>query len=157
MMTIPAYGTTAINHIIYRELGSRLRQTANGKRQTWICAPPPGGGVLQDFNRTPKELKTERDCSHRQLFRPLWGSSVWRNNQRSGSDEKISAHSDFSPDLELLTPTESRHTTCLLGGKSPSVKLMSRRENKELAKTNLKNMDKTTQKLQHIGSIKDTI
>ena len=36
-----------------------------------------------------------------------------------------------------------------------SVKLMSRRENKELAKTNLKNMDKTMQKLQHIGSIKD--
>ena len=68
---------------------------------------------------------------------------------------KISAHSDFSPDLELLTPTESRHITCLLGGKSPSVKLMSRRENKELAKTNLKNMDKTMQKLQHIGAIKD--
>jgi len=62
---------------------------------------------------------------------------------------------DFNPDPELLTPTESRHTTCLLGGKSPSVKLMSRRENKELAKTNLKNMDKTMQKLQHIGSIKD--
>ena len=39
---------------------------------------------------TPKEPKTERDCSHRQLFRPLWGSSVWRNDQRSGSDGKIS-------------------------------------------------------------------
>ena len=103
---------------------------------------------------TPKELKTERDCSHRQLFRPLWSSSVWRNNQRSGSDEKLSAHSDFSPDTELLTPTESRHITCLLEGKSPSVKLMSRRENKELAKTNLKHMDKTMQKLQHIGAIK---
>ena len=71
------------------------------------------------------------------------------------ADEKISAHSDFSPDRELLTPTESLHTTCLLGGKSPSVKLMSRRGNKELANTNLKNMDKTMQKLQHIGSIKD--
>ena len=78
--------------------------------------------------------------------------------ERSGSDEKLSAHSDFSADPELLTPTESRHhghTTCLMGGMSPSVKLMSRRENKELAKTNLKNMDKTMQKLQHIGSIKD--
>ena len=52
-----------------------------------------------------------------------------------------------SPDPELSTPTESRHTTCLLGGKSPSVKLMSRRENKELAKTNLKNMDRTMQEL----------
>ena len=51
------------------------------------------------------------------------------------------------------TPTESRHTTCLLGGKSLSVKLMSRRENKELAKTNLKSMGRTMQELQHIGSI----
>ena len=34
---------------------------------------------------------------------------------------------------------------------------MSRRENKELAKTNLKNMDKTMQKLQHIGSKKDRL
>ena len=42
-------------------------------------------------------------------------------------------------------------------GKSPSVKLMSRRENKELAKTNLKNMDKTMQKLRHIGCLADTI
>ena len=54
---------------------------------------------------------------------------------------------------ELLTPAESRHTTCLLGEKSPSVKLMSRRENKVPAKTNLKNMDKTMQNLQHIESI----
>ena len=38
--------------------------------------------TLQDINTTPKELKTERDCSPRQLFRPLWSSSVWRNNQR---------------------------------------------------------------------------
>ena len=60
----------------------------------------------------------------------------------------------LSPDPELSTPTESRHTTCPLGGKSPSVKLTSRRENKELAKTNLKNMDRTMQELQHIGSIK---
>ena len=37
----------------------------------------------------------------------------------------------LSPDLEPSTPTESRHTTCLVGGKSPSVKLMSRRENKD--------------------------
>ena len=43
----------------------------------------------------------------------------------------------LSPDPELLTPTESPHTTCLVGGKSSSVKLMCRRENKELAKTNL--------------------
>ena len=44
----------------------------------------------------PKELKTERDCSHRQLFRPFWGSSVWRNNQRK-LWRKISVHSDFKP------------------------------------------------------------
>ena len=51
--------------------------------------------TLQDINTTPKELKTERDCSHRQLFRPLWGSSVWRNNQRK-LWWKISAHSDLT-------------------------------------------------------------
>ena len=56
------------------------------------------------------------------------GSSVWRNNQKALV--KISAHSDLSSDPELSIPTESRYTTCLLGGKSPSVKLMSRRENK---------------------------
>ena len=39
--------------------------------------------TLQDINTTPKELKTERDCSHRQLFHPFWGSSVWRNNQKA--------------------------------------------------------------------------
>ena len=33
--------------------------------------------------------------------------------------------------------------------------LIYRRKNKELAKTNLKNMDRTMQELRHIGSIKD--
>ena len=61
----------------------------------------------------------------------------------------------LSSDPELSTPTESRHTTCFLGGKSPSVKLMSRRENKKIGQNQPKNMDKTMQKLQHIGSIKD--
>ena len=61
----------------------------------------------------------------------------------------------LSPDPELSTPTESRHTTCFLGGKSPSVKLMSRRENKRIGQNQPKDMDKTMQKLQHIGSIKD--
>ena len=75
---------------------------------------------------------------------------------RENSDEKYPRTLILSPDLEITTPTESRHTTCLLGGKSPSVKLMSRREkNKELTKTSLKNMDKTIQELQHIESIKD--
>ena len=45
-----------------------------------------------DTERTP--IKTEWDCSHRQLFRPFWGSSVWRNNQRK-LWWKISAHPDF--------------------------------------------------------------
>ena len=47
----------------------------NANRTTWKL-------TLQDINTTPKELKTERDCSHGQLFCPFWGSSVWRNNQR---------------------------------------------------------------------------
>ena len=32
--------------------------------------------TLQDINTTPKGLKTERDCSHRQLFRPRWGKTL---------------------------------------------------------------------------------
>ena len=85
----------------------------------------------------------------------LFGARQYGTTTRESSDEKYPRTRILSPDPQLSTPTESRHTTCLLGGKSPSVKLMSRRENKELAKTNLKNMDKTMQKLQHIGSIKD--
>ena len=83
------------------------------------------------MNTTPKELQTEQDCSHRQLFRPFWGSSVYGATIRESSDEKYPRTLILSPDPELLTATESRHTMCLLGGKSPSVKLMSRRENKE--------------------------
>ena len=81
--------------------------------------------TLQDINTTPKELKTERDCSHRQLFRPFWGSSVWRNNQRISFDEKCPRTLILSPDPELSTPIESRHTTCLVEGKR-SVKLSSK-------------------------------
>ena len=61
-----------------------------------------------DTERT--QNSRERDCSHRQLFRPLWGSSVWRNNQRK-LWWKISAHSDLSPDLKLSATTESRQET----------------------------------------------
>ena len=110
--------------------------------------------TLQDINTTPKELKTERDCSHRQLFRPF-GTRPYGATTRESSDEKYPRTLILSPDPELLTPTESRYTTCLLGCKSPSVNLMSRRENKELTKTNLKIMDTTMQELQHIESIKD--
>ena len=38
--------------------------------------------TLQDINTTPKELKTERDCSHGQLFRQ-YGVTT-----RESSDEK---------------------------------------------------------------------
>ena len=73
---------------------------------------------------------------------------------------------EFFVATPLLRPArQNRHATqamsrvegtmCLLGGKSPSVKLMFRRANKELAKTKLENMNKTMQKLQHIGSLKD--
>ena len=37
MMTTLALGTTVINHIIYRDLESRLRQTAEGKREFVPC------------------------------------------------------------------------------------------------------------------------
>ena len=63
------------------------------------------------------------------------------------SDEKYPRTLILSPDPELSTPTESRHTTCLLEGKSLSVMWISRGKNKELAKTNLKNMDRKKQAL----------
>ena len=36
---------------------------------------------------TPKELKTQRDCSHRQLFCSFWGRQ-YGVTTREGSDEK---------------------------------------------------------------------
>ena len=62
---------------------------------------------------------------------------------RESSEKKYPRTLILGLDPELPTPTESRHTTSLLGGKSSSVKLMSRRENKELAKTNLRYTDRT--------------
>ena len=85
----------------------------------------------------------------------LFGAPQYGATTGERSNEKYPGTLVLSPDPELSTPTESRHTTCLLEGKSPSVQLMSRRENRELAKTNLKNMDRTMQESQHIGSIKD--
>ena len=61
----------------------------------------------------------------------LFGARQYDATIRESSGEKYPRTLILSPDPELLTPTESRHTTCLLGGKSPSVKLMYRRENKE--------------------------
>ena len=73
-----------------------------------------------------------------------------KNSKQSGI---VAIDSCFAIIVTLQCTWESRHITCLLEGKSPSVNFMSRRENKGLIKTNLKNMDRTMQKLQHIGSI----
>ena len=62
----------------------------------------------------------------------LFGARQYGATTRESSDEKYSRTLISSPDPELSTPAESRHTTCLLKGKSPSVKLMSRRENKNV-------------------------
>ena len=70
----------------------------------------------------------------------LLGARQYGAITRENSDEKY-----LSPNLELSTPTESSYTACLLGGKSSSVKLVSRKESKGLAKTILKNMDRTMQ------------
>ena len=53
-------------------------QYCNADRTTWKL-------TLQDINTTPKELKTERD--YRQLFRRLWGSSVWRDNTENSGEK----------------------------------------------------------------------
>ena len=74
-----------------------------------------------------------------------------KNSKQSGI---VAIDSCFAIIVTLQYTWESRHITCLLEGESPSVKLISRGENKGLIKTNLKNMDITMQKLQHIGSIR---
>ena len=48
---------------------STHKEYCNADRTTWKL-------TLQDINTPPKELKTEGDCSRRQLFRPFWGSSA---------------------------------------------------------------------------------
>ena len=42
---------------------------------------------LRDINTTSKELKTERDCSHRWLFRNF-GARQYGTTTRESSDEK---------------------------------------------------------------------
>ena len=136
-----------IGELLINNSSVEKEEYCNADRTTWKL-------TLQDINATPKELKTERDCSHRQLFHPFWACQYGATTRES-SDEKYPHILISSPDPKLSTPTESRHTTCLLGGKSASVKLMSHRENRGLDKTYLKNMDRTMQELQHIRSIKD--
>ena len=88
--------------------------------------------ALQDINTTRKNSKQSGIVAIDSCF-ALSGARQYGVTTRKLWC-KISAHSDLSSDLEPSTPTESCHTTCLLGGKSPSVKLMSRRENEKLAK-----------------------
>ena len=66
--------------------------------------------------------------------------------------------STFARACTLLTKSEeseSRHTSCLMGGKSPSDKLMSRKENEGLARNQPQKHGQNHAKIQHIGSIKD--
>ena len=60
-----------------------IAEYCNADRTTWKLN-------LQDINTTPKELKTERDCSHRQLFRGYFSSELslvvmpyWRAPKRA--------------------------------------------------------------------------
>ena len=66
----------------------------------------------------------------------LFGARQYGATTRESSDEKYPRTLISSPDPEH----PQNHAI-------PRVKLMSRRENKELAKTNLKNMDRTMQEL----------
>ena len=55
--------------------------------------------MLQDINMTPKELKTERNCSHRQLFRPIGARQNGATTEKT--DEKYPRTLILSPDPEL--------------------------------------------------------
>jgi len=106
--------------------------------------------TLQDINTTPKEPKTERGRSRRQLFRAFWGSSVRRNEQR-GSAVKYRTLC-FKALTWTQTLTESRHITCHREDKSPSVTLMSHKENIGWTKPTLETWAKPCKNEQHIGS-----
>ena len=67
---------------------------------------------------TPKEPKTERSCSRRQLFRHSWGSSVRRNKQRSSAEKY--PHTCVLEPWQTQTLTELRHIT-LISPISPSL------------------------------------
>ena len=58
--------------------------------------------TLQDINTTPKDPKQRGIVAIDSCL--ACRSSVWRNKQRSSASEKLPAHSDLSPDLELQHP-----------------------------------------------------
>ena len=57
----------ASEHRIYRRPGQQI-QTPSRHIEFYKADRTKWKLTLQDINTTPKELKTERDCSHRQLF-----------------------------------------------------------------------------------------
>ena len=72
-------------------LAPKTTQTPATQARSWLTLPEKSHWILQkadrttwkytlqDINTTPKEPKTERGCSRRQLFRHFYGSSVRRN------------------------------------------------------------------------------
>ena len=87
----------------------------------------------------------------------LFGARQYGATTREKLWWKISAHSDFKPWPRTLNTHRITPYHVSSGGQERESKCqvdVSQR-NKELAKTNLKNMDRTMQELQHIGSIKD--
>ena len=57
----------ASEHRIYRRPGQQI-QTPSRHIEFYKADRTKWKLTLQDIDTTPKELKTERDCSHRQLF-----------------------------------------------------------------------------------------
>ena len=130
--------------------GAKLQSNARGihtefckaDRTTWKL-------TLQVINTTPKEPKTERGRSRRQLFRHFCCSSVRRNEQRR-SALKFPQHSQFRiPDTEL------KHS------QNHSISRVRERARAQVSclwclgwtKTNLRNMGKTMQKMNSISDL----
>ena len=93
------------------------------------------------------QIFTSSDCSSTLFFYTEWerDNHFWCSHW----------HQFLFRYVGVYLYVEGRVPCVLWGARVQSVKLMYRRENEELAKTNLESMDKTMQKLQHIGSIKD--
>ena len=81
---------------------ARTRERGRSRVLARLASRPNGRACSQ----------AKRDCSHRQLFRPFWGSSVWRNNQRvhQALSANCSGHC-LIDECERLVPFLCRYNT----------------------------------------------
>ena len=110
--------------------GSKTDTSSNDEGETIAETPPErlsgvprlkreNAFITTDFPARKESLMfTPEEDNYLKAGIERHGYGQWKAILR-GSDEKYPRTLILSPDPELSTPTESRHTTCLLGVKSP--------------------------------------